>query len=600
MVKKTDASEVIFVLPKNSKAFKTEGHFATLEKERGEKSITFLCLNSEVNKLAKQYKFDVLSTASENAKPKPVRPKSIKQDVASPVAVKFSSDDMDDTEDKLENEKETEPLDDAPYGTEKDESGDPIYDEEEENIEGRAIAISAKTRGMSDVVATNPSKNIRIAQKEKKSVNITARKNKDDDIQSVWNTKWSDNLWSDIPKPNIKNSKIFRKFKLPKKSAYGIGLTAAVALFTFVLVIFLTAGSAKIEITPRPQELNTQLKVAISPNFSSVDKSFNQVPGQLFSISKSASDEFASTAEKDAIQKSRGTITIFNEYGTSPQPLVATTRFELIQEGKASGLVFRTLQSVVVPGMKIENEVVTPGKKDVDVIADKAGQLYNVPAGNFVIVAWREKGDTARYNKIYGKSSESMHGGILGKAKVVSEFDYNNAKEQLSSKVKSEINESLKLQSAGLELFPNFGSKIDSVESTAKADDAADKFTMTISSSIVTVGFKKDDLVSLISQYIEKTSGLMVVPDKLELTYKDIAMDTTNKILRATVFIGGNAYAKIDKEGVVSNLTGKNEAQIKEYLDSVKDIDSAKIELSPFWVKKVPKNKSDIDLSLTF
>ncbi|MEK7138924.1 MAG: hypothetical protein AAB799_01965, partial [Patescibacteria group bacterium] len=97
MVKKTDASEVIFVLPKNSKAFKTEGHFATLEKERGEKSITFLCLNSEVNKLAKQYKFDVLSTASENAKPKPVRPKSIKQDVASPVAVKFSSDDMDDT-----------------------------------------------------------------------------------------------------------------------------------------------------------------------------------------------------------------------------------------------------------------------------------------------------------------------------------------------------------------------------------------------------------------------------------------------------------------------------------------------------------------------
>ena len=66
------------------------------------------------------------------------------------------------------------------------------------------------------------------------------------------------------------------------------------------------------------------------------------------------------------------------------------------------------------------------------------------------------------------------------------------------------------------------------------------------------------------------------------------------------VIIGGQGYAKIDRESITTNLMGKNEAQIKDYLGSIKDVDSAKVILSPFWVKKVPKNKSDIDISLTF
>jgi len=616
IVKETEASEVIFVMPKNSKALRVEDQFSLLNKERGSKSISFLCSDPTVNNLAKKYKFDVLSETSEKTAPKPIRPKLIKQKFVTPVLAKITDDDM---KDGLEEDKSKEPVEssdlialpddeaeeeiekDAPYGTETDESGDPIYDEEGEIIEGRAIVASAKTRGMNDVVATGPNKNLKTVQKDKRPAKVATRKESDDDIQSVWNEKWSDSLWSDASKPKFRSSNFFKKINLPKKPAsYGLGLAVVVIICVAALIIFLNVGSAKIEISPRSQELNTQLKIAISPNFSSVDVILNQIPGQLFSINKKAANEFPATEEKDAIQKSRGMITIFNEYSTSPQPLVATTRFEFIQDDKESGLVFRTLQSVVVPGMKVENGIITAGEKDIEVVADKAGQAYNIAPGSFGIMAWREKSDIARYEKIYGKSSESMHGGILGKAKVVSEFDYNNAKEQLSNKVKNEINESLKLQSAGLELLTNVEPQIAPIESTAKSDDAADNFTMTVNGSIITVGFKKDDLFKLVSQYIEKTSGLVVVSDKLELSYKDIVMDETNKILRVKIDINGDAYAKIDKEEVIAGLAGKNEIQIKEYLSSFKDVDSAKVTLSPFWVKKIPKNQNKIDLSLTF
>lgn len=364
--------------------------------------------------------------------------------------------------------------------------------------------------------------------------------------------------------------------------------------------IFLTVGSARIEIKPRSQTLGTQLKVTMSPNFPSVDNSFNRIPGQLFTVNKSASDDYNATSEKDAVQKARGTITIYNEYGTSPQPLVATTRFEYIQDGTVSDLVFRTLRTITVPGMKVENGVITPGKVDVEVIADKAGQSYNISSGEFGVAAWRERGDTARYEKIYGRSSDSMRGGVLGKAKVVSEFDYNNAKDTLTAKVVNDINEALKTQSAGLELLANVEPKIDSVESTVKIDDAADKFTMTVNGSIMTLGYKKEDLLALIAGHVEKTNGLMIVPDKLELSYKDVVVDPAKNILEVVITIGGNAYAKIDRDTITANLMGKNEPQIKNYLRSINDIDSAKVILSPFWVKKIPRNQSKLEILLTY
>src|SRR3989344_2413435 len=78
IVKDTDASEVVFVLPKQARAFKLEGHFVVLADEAKDsgKSVSFLCSNPEINELAKKYKFDVLSTKTDKPKNKNPRPKS--------------------------------------------------------------------------------------------------------------------------------------------------------------------------------------------------------------------------------------------------------------------------------------------------------------------------------------------------------------------------------------------------------------------------------------------------------------------------------------------------------------------------------------------
>lgn len=674
ILKGADASEIVFVLPKKAKAFKSEAQFAALEEEikNTDKSVAFLCSDSEINGLAKKYNFEVLSpTKAESSKTK-LKPTKYGQ-IATPVSIKNDDDEIEDEEDASDSDLESEKMieeelaepskdiknkeneednedykeqeiseetteEDAPYGTELDESGDPVYDEErEEETIGRSIesnrplsdfeilTASVKKHGMSDVVTPGFGKRLKIIQKDKKPITIETLREADDDIQNVfsrktdepglgWGHESSGNIWADVPKPRVLKSSFFSKFKFLGKNKASRGLEfkfgnspkrrtvvlSVASILISAFIVFLTAGNARIEIKPKSQTLDTQFKVTISSNFSSVDNSFKRIPGQLFTINKSVSGEFNATAEKDAAQKSRGTVTIYNEYGTSPQPLIATTRFEYIKDNKGTGLIFRTLQTIVVPGMKVENGVVAPGKINVEVVADKAGQGYNVSSGNFAVAAWRESGDTGRYAKIYGKSSEPMHGGILGKAKVISEFDYNNAKDNLATKIQKDLGEALKTQSAGLELITGLEPKIDSVESTAKIDEAADMFTMTVNGSIITVGYKKEDLMTLIADHIEKTTGLMIVPDKLELSYKDAIVDPTNNTLEVVVTIGGKAYSKVDREDIVANLIGKNELQIKDYLSSNKDIDSAKVILSPPWVKKIPKNKDKIDISLTF
>ena len=213
-----------------------------------------------------------------------------------------------------------------------------------------------------------------------------------DDIKNVWREQSarvrvpSENIWTGI---NSRTKKSFRNF--PRKSLISLGVISVVLLG---IIIYISMGNAKIDIMPKKQSLDIQLRVSASDKFSFVDAGLNKIPGQLFNVEKNATQTFLTTGEKDVAQKARGKITVFNEYGTTPQVLVATTRFQT-----PDGLIFRTLKGITVPGTKVENGKIIPGSISVEVIADKPGQSYNIQAGKFSIPAFNERSDAGRYEK---------------------------------------------------------------------------------------------------------------------------------------------------------------------------------------------------------
>ena len=590
LFKNTSAKEVIFVLPKTSRAFKNEEHFVILENEAGrsDKKVSLLCSNPETNKLAKKYKFDVLLA------------KSVDEEVVKETVEETEESELEDIAPEEVVEEEIEPV---------PKFSPAMYQEDDdENDEYQVVTISKINRGLEGIVKQGGIP-LKITSNRERPVSLDVKKTPVykfiepevssepeqpvDEINNVWKEQSErvsisrDNIWTGI---NSRTKKSFRNF--PKKSLVILGVISIILLGT---IIYVSMGSAKIDIIPLKQPLDFQLKVSSSDKFSFVDAELNKIPGQLFNVEKSANQTFPTTGEKEVAQKARGIITVFNEYGTTPQVLIATTRFQT-----PDGLIFKTLKGITVPGTKVENGKIIPGSINVEVIADKPGPSYNVPASKFRIPAFNERGDAARYEKIYGQSDEAMKGGAIGKAKVVTEEDFNTAKQTLSDQVTRDVEDSLKTQTSGLKVIDASAVKLKEPESTAKIDEAADEFMMSVSGSIKTVGFKEDDLKGLIKQYIDKTKNLIAIPEKLTISYDNITFDEASNTQTFTVNIKGNGYAKIDADKIKTDLSGKNEEEIKNYFKGAVGVESVKVLLSPFWVKRIPQDKEKTELQIIY
>lgn len=565
LFKNTSAKEVIFVLPKTSRAFKNEEQFIILDNEVGNsgKKVSLLCSNPETNKLARKYKFDVLLADSGDKSPA-----------------------SGDGEKEIEEEKELEP--------EQEENAAMYQEDNDENDQYQVVTISKIRKGLEDIVKQGGIP-LKIASDRERPVSLAVKKKPKhqpiDEIKNVWGNQSEralrENIWTGI---NNRTKRSFKNF--PRKSLVILGVISVVLLG---IIIYVSTGSAKIDITPHKQSLDIKLKVSSSDKFSSVDVRLNKIPGQLFNIEKNATQNFSTTGEKEVAQKARGKITVFNEYGTTPQVLIATTRFQT-----PDGLVFRTLKGITVPGTKVENGKIIPGSISVEVIADKPGNSYNILASKFNIPAFNERSDAGRYEKIFGRSGEIMKGGAIGKAKVVTDTDFNTAKQTLSDQVTKDIEDYLKTQTSGLKVVNASTIKLSGEESTAKIDEAANSFMMAMSGSIKTVGFKEDDLKSLIKQSIDETENLTTISEKLTTSYDNIIFDEISNTLTFVVNVKGSGYAKIDADKIKTELFGKNEKEIKDYFKGAIGVESARVILSPFWVRRIPKDKERTMLQINY
>ena len=600
------AQEIIFVLPKKSKAFQAEGHFVILQKEAqiGKKAVSFLCSNPDVNALAKQYKFDILMPKQTGTRKAPkvkmvntVQPKKIKKEPEPLEELASDKEYFDFLERETGHSSDLDIQKDEPEEKQEPvmEPEDPEEEEIDQEPEYEAVTTLAKSkRGMDDMVRADHSRSVPVHSKEKHiKLDIHSQGSKKEaeilkEMQGLW--KSSQNQVKDT----------FRKpswpFNLRARQGKPLGTTRwvagalAIVIILFGTAVYVTAGTAKIEIRPLKHPLDLQFKVSASDRFSSVDSNTNRVPGQLFNIQKSVSGEYSTTGERDVAQKAKGKILVYNKL-SSPQPLIATTRFRSSQ-----GYIFRSLTTITVPAAK--NSI--PGTVEVNVIADKADASYNIEPGQFNIPAFQEKGDTQRYQNVYGESKEAMRGGTNGKAKIVSESDYIKGKDELTNKLKVDLQTGLKSEIAGLTVISDAIPNIMAPESTAQIDDAAESFEMTLNGSLKTIGFQEKDILTLVSYRVEKANNLTVIADKVEVEYSNPKLNSDTNTIEFNVQVKGNAYGKIDEKKIISDLAGRKEDQIREYLKGLAQVKSARVLLSPFWVSKVPKEETKVKIQLIY
>lgn len=679
IVQSTPSEEVIFILPKKSKAFNSEDHFAQLSSitEKEKKKVSFMMPDTAVAAIARDAGFEVLAGGGRAPSASRKVSVSAKEPVATAAAkslvepddeeqfdtgVYASEDDAvvgtsdeelpeekeedeediekvgmhidegeeeeevlpkEDEEDELEDEEK--PLDDLEDDEEEDKLDDEELDEEADEISSGAEAPDA-TLAMAgrnlEGFAKMPAnvERLKIPKIGGKELRVGVRnpqvpESNVQDIEEVWKSEGSDqkeSLWKSLRprKPSwwsrlMASKQVSNRQPSVTRWSKGAGgskptrrwiIVGSVAILTVVVLLFLfVPGNVRVIIRPASSPLNAQLKASISNEFTSVDSTFNKLPGQLFELQETVTKEFTATGEKQVAQKAKGTIVVSNTYGSTPQTLIATTRFE-----STAGLIFRTLRTVNVPGTTVKNGEIIPGTISVEVIADKAGAEYNIDAATFKIPAFKEKGDMARYDKFSASSSAPMVGGAVGLAKVVTDADFAQAKRGTTEELDKKLRDILTKESSGLRTVSSASFSIDSLESTAQPDQAADRFTITAKGSLKTMGFRDSDLEMLVTEYAKKNYDVVVIPDQIKVDLNNPKFNDGRGVLEVTISIVGPGYMQIDTKEIAENLGGKPEPDIRAYLQKVSGVDSAKVILSPFWIRKVPESPDRIRIELEY
>jgi len=368
-----------------------------------------------------------------------------------------------------------------------------------------------------------------------------------------------------------------------------------------IIILLILIGSyfvlPKVKVILKVEALDYQkdLSAQISSAKTAADLDNNIFPGNFVEKTKEKEEKFPSTGKKNLGGKASGTLTLYNYWDSNPQSLVSGAKFS------SSSKTFVAKSAVTIPGTSIRGGNIVPGTATVDIEAENPGEGYNVKAGRFTIVNLT----AAQQEKIYGQSSKDLTGGFSKEVTVVSQDDFNQAKDKLSKELTDEILSEVKSQNEGMEILDKaIQSGIVDIKSSANVDAEASDFTLNLNQRIKVMVFSQ----SLFNQFVISALEKQLAYDKMisleptgSIDLVKIEPKYDQQILNVDVKVSGKISSRVDLEKVKKDLLGKSRSQAESYLSNLSGVKSYEIQFSPsFWIRRIPKFSRSSNVSLEY
>jgi hypothetical protein len=404
-----------------------------------------------------------------------------------------------------------------------------------------------------------------------------------------------ENQQAEVKKDEFKNSNISRHIK---KAFFTFGIILVVVVVIAGTYLFLPKATVLISVKASQKSQDVEARGDI--NVQAVDFENEAIPAKLISETAEVTKEIASSGSKSASgKKARGIVTIYNEFSSSPQALVATTRFE-----SEDGKIFRIVKGITVPGTAVVSGETKPGVIEVEVEADAIGDSFNISPGKFTIPGFKDSGND-KYVKIYGKSTSAMAGGGSGDSetgsKSISETDVANAKNQLQAELKTALKEKIKSSAgAGMVVLDDALSAEEATYSLSNSvGEAIDKFQAKGQIKGSALVFSEDDLKSVVAKIIAKSGNgkTSIEGGLITLDYGKADVD----IKAGTIIIKANGTSSnsldVDIENLKKGILGKTNAELETYLGTYSSIEKADVTYwPPFMNSKIPIYENRVEV----
>lgn len=384
-------------------------------------------------------------------------------------------------------------------------------------------------------------------------------------------------LVEELEMEKTKKSRFFFKFL--------IFFLILILLGAFVYVALNRISTAVINISPHREDLAIDSRLRAYTNTTATGLSF-----EVMQLNAEESGLVTATGISSGGQKASGKITVYNNYGSAPQKLIANTRFQT-----SDGKIYRIKGAISVPGM---------GMTEATVYADQAGEEYNIGPSNFTLPGLK---GGARFEKVFAKSKTAMSGGSSGNTRIVKKEDLDSVKASISEKIKNRLKEMFFRQKPeGYLLFAD-AVKIeyaDNPDNPKVGDSSIQSMTFKTKGAAVGYLFKKDALSKAL---VDDNAGSLkkapkndsITVNNLEsLDFSLISADSKNKEI--TVRLKGNAdfVWAVDTTKLLEEMINYKGKDYTSVFQNYPAIEKATIVQSPKWWKKFPSDKSKVKINI--
>ena len=432
-----------------------------------------------------------------------------------------------------------------------------------------------------------------------------ARNKADQDISS-------DDLEKDEKKSGSKKDKnkdgnipVFEKYR----KWIIIGASAFVVIVVFLVWAIVFAPAATISVAIRTTANNFSENVSFVTKVGTENVQEGKFLLEQKKVEKSNSIEFTATGQKDIGEKATGALLVAAYLNADaegiPLRIIDGTKFTY---GNLSYTVTAGA-SVSYPESDKECENYNSDKfsregclrtAKVTVQADNSGADYNIGVHDS---GWSTNADTSmtKSYKIYNPSA--FAGGTTNMVTVVSEEDFNKAKEKLENTSKEDGKSELKNQ---------FGEDMVIIDSSLEVNTSDPKSTPAVGEEVKSGVTPKIEATTTYTLYaVDKTALETFIKDKagqnlpsdqriyavdkpfFENFTKSDKGDYTAK-LKSSTQIG----PKVTEEDVLEKSKGKKVGEVQSLLKSINGVSSVNIRTSFFWVNKVPSDPNKITIEL--
>lgn len=377
-------------------------------------------------------------------------------------------------------------------------------------------------------------------------------------------------------------------YKPHKKSGRPI-----ITLFLILLVALIAGGGvamifagAKVVIHPLERE------VPVNTTLVASDLETAALPFEIVRIEKVATQPVPADGTETVSERASGTLTVYNEFSSTPQRWVTNTRFE-----SSEGQIYRVKKSVIIPGSKDGK----PGTVEVTVYADEAGTAYNVGLTEFTIPGLA---GSPQFESLYAKSKTPLTGGFIGERPVVSESKAAEVRVIAREALTEDLNNTIADQiPSGFTLLA--GSVSITFESLSNGEgDGNGNATVREKGTASALVFPTDALAAALAKKtiasydedsvtIGKTNTLSIsnLPSATELqSATEIPVS-----LQGTVTI----VWKVSAEQIKTEIAGKTREAAETVLSNIPGIDRAELILRPFWKNSFPTDSEKITVSIS-